>query len=325
MNPNTKNLTVQDLPSANGKLSWPWTPEGSTSASKQADPFEYPRMSIVTPSYQQGEYLEETIRSVLLQGYPNLEYIVIDGGSTDRSVEIIQKYAPWLSYWESEKDRGQSHAINKGFAKATGDIYCWLNSDDGFLPGSLEAVAQSMINRKRTMIVGVSKIRSELDWHEEKIDRRHPTYDEMLYDGRTFPQPSVFWTNDLWELVSCLREELFYAMDYDIWLRMLTKAEEVIFSEYIFSYERSHPEQKMMFKSEVEEEIYYLQKAYVILHAAKLNGIGPLDWFVKSYSRRVSNAIKTGVYTNLYSSKLQKAAFRAVFYENYISWKQLIG
>ena len=102
----------------------------------------WPKISIVTPSYNQGQYIEETIRSVLLQNYPNLEYIIIDGGSTDNSVEIIKKYEPWISYWVSEPDQGQSHPINKGFEKATGEIFAYLNSDDLYVPGCLQCVAR---------------------------------------------------------------------------------------------------------------------------------------------------------------------------------------
>ncbi|NVO00781.1 MAG: glycosyltransferase, partial [Geobacteraceae bacterium] len=102
-----------------------------------------PKITIVTPSYNQGRFLEKTILSVLDQGYPNLEYIVIDGGSTDESVEIIKKYADRLTYWVSEPDRGQSHAINKGFERATGEIFGWLNSDDWYHPGALQAVAEA--------------------------------------------------------------------------------------------------------------------------------------------------------------------------------------
>src|SRR5687768_13083798 len=100
-----------------------------------------PKISIITPSYNQGRFIEETILSVINQNYPNLEYIIIDGGSTDNTVEIIRKYEQHLAYWVSEKDGGQSEAINKGFKKATGDIVCWINSDDFFMPGALSKVA----------------------------------------------------------------------------------------------------------------------------------------------------------------------------------------
>ena len=105
-----------------------------------------PKISTVTPSFNQGKFLEKTILSVLEQGYPNLEYIIIDGGSSDESVDIIKKYADRLNYWVSEADRGQSHAINKGFERATGEIFGWLNSDDWYHPGALQAVDDCVEN-----------------------------------------------------------------------------------------------------------------------------------------------------------------------------------
>ncbi|MBZ0305900.1 MAG: glycosyltransferase, partial [Anaerolineae bacterium] len=113
----------------------------------------YPRITVVTPSYNQGQYLEATIRSVLSQNYPNLEYIVIDGGSTDTSTAIIQKYADQLAYWVSEKDRGQTHAINKGFQRGTGEVMGWLNSDDILLPGTLHAVGRAFAQDSSLKVV----------------------------------------------------------------------------------------------------------------------------------------------------------------------------
>jgi glycosyltransferase involved in cell wall biosynthesis len=135
---NLAELSVQDLPSPpSGKTGWPWTVDCDLLESDVLPQFsKYPRISIVTPSYNQGEFLEETIRSVLLQGYPNLEYIIIDGGSTDATIDIIKKYEPYIAYWVSEPDRGQSHALNKGIQHATGTVLGWQNSDDFYQPNA---------------------------------------------------------------------------------------------------------------------------------------------------------------------------------------------
>lgn len=135
---------LADLPKPPAGLTgWPWTQQTPDLSDSMPSGNNWPRISIVTPSFNQGQFLEETIRSVLLQNYPNLEYIIIDGGSTDDSVEIIKKYEPWISYWVSERDRGQSHAINKGLAHCAGEIFNWINSDDLLLPDALSHVARA--------------------------------------------------------------------------------------------------------------------------------------------------------------------------------------
>src|SRR5688572_2633651 len=124
---------------------------------------KYPKISIITPSYNQGEYIEKTILSVLEQNYPNLEYIIIDGGSTDNSTEIIRKYADRITYWISEPDKGQSDAINKGLKLATGDIVNWLNSDDYYEPGALFKVAEAFNNPEVNVFAGRSHLFTGVD------------------------------------------------------------------------------------------------------------------------------------------------------------------
>lgn len=184
----------------------------------------YPRITVVTPSYNQGQYLEQTIRSVLWQGYPNLEFIIIDGGSTDNSVEIIQNYASHLTSWVSEPDHGQSHAINKGFSRCTGDILAWLNSDDLYTPGTLHQIAQLFTqNPKADLLTGA--------WigYEQAYDRffctracgvgLHPTMAVMLAQRAYLGQHSTFWRRQVWEAAGPVGEHLYYAMDHDFFLR----------------------------------------------------------------------------------------------------------
>jgi glycosyltransferase involved in cell wall biosynthesis len=123
------------------KTGWPWTEESEYLSPLHPDGNGWPRISIITPSYNQGEFIEETIRSIILQNYPNLEYIIIDGGSSDNSAEIIRKYEEWIAYWVSERDRSQSHAINKGFDRCTGELVNWICSDDLLCKNALNQFA----------------------------------------------------------------------------------------------------------------------------------------------------------------------------------------
>jgi glycosyltransferase involved in cell wall biosynthesis len=149
--------SLEQLPSPpHGKLGWPWNEE-TPPLPQSINGQPWPRISIVTPSFNQGQFLEETIRSILLQGYPNLEYVIMDGGSTDDSVEIIRKYQEHLSFWVSEKDAGQSDAINKGFARCSGELLNWINSDDVLMLGALRAVAEAALGDEQAgVFVGAS-------------------------------------------------------------------------------------------------------------------------------------------------------------------------
>ena len=181
-----------------------------------------PKITVVTPSFNQGHYLEQTIRSVVDQGYPNLEYIICDGGSTDHSVDIIRKYEKHLAWWCSEKDRGQSHAINKGFERATGDLYAYINSDDYFEPGTFDRVAQAY-NEGGKFIVGWSQ------YLEPNGDMRpypvKPTADPSDWLVKNpIPQQSSFWAAQLWKQLGPFREDLHFSFDYEYWLRIKFKA-----------------------------------------------------------------------------------------------------
>jgi glycosyltransferase involved in cell wall biosynthesis len=183
----------------------------------------WPRISVVTPSFNQGKFLEQTIRSVLLQGYPNLEYIVIDGGSTDDSVAIIKKYEGHLAYWVSEPDRGQSHAINKGFARASGEIMCWLNSDDFYLTSTLRTVAENLSQDTGAFAVVGHCVQVYEDgrppYHGEG---RFEGIERLLkfWKGYQMHQPSIFWRREVFEKIGYLNETQHYIMDFDYWVRV---------------------------------------------------------------------------------------------------------
>ena len=182
-----------------------------------------PKISVITPSYNQAQFIEATLKSVLDQDYPNLEYLVVDGGSTDGSAEIIEKYAGRLTYWVSEKDGGQSHAINKGLRRATGDILCWLNSDDAFLPGTLAFVAEQLANGTGThAIVGDCSVLYLDDRPSVTIKGGYTGHEQLLkfWEGYTMHQPTIFWRREVFEKVGLLDESLHYIMDFDYWTRI---------------------------------------------------------------------------------------------------------
>lgn len=180
-----------------------------------------PKVSIVTPSYNQGEFLEETILSVLNQDYPNIEYIIIDGGSTDGSVDIIRKYADRLAYWVSEPDAGQAHALNKGFARGNGSILGWLNSDDLYQPGAITAAVSFLLGHPEVSMVYGDCLLVD---HEGRALRRFRAreYDQrvMLRGVNLVPQPAAFFRREAFYSVGCLNPKLHYALDYDLWIRL---------------------------------------------------------------------------------------------------------
>jgi len=206
--------------------------------------YEWPVVSIVTPSYNQGQFLEATIRSVLLQGYPNLEYIVIDGGSTDNSVDILRKYEPWLTYWESRSDRGQSHAINKGFSRATGEIFGWLNSDDLYCPKSLGKVASIFLASDCDVLSG-NTVYLESGFRNFRKVPSNISVAKMLKTYLSVaPQPSTFWKRECWTRYGPLAEDLHYRMDYAFFLCLAASEFRWHFCDEDFALFRRHEEQK---------------------------------------------------------------------------------
>ena len=178
-----------------------------------------PRITVVTPSFNQAPFLRDTIESVLGQGYPDLEYIVMDGGSTDGSVDIIKEYAPRLAYWTSAKDGGQAAAINAGFARATGGILAWLNSDDYYLPGTLRTVARLLDPTHAGLLLGncIHVREGESALRGSDVPLRHQQM--RLATTDYIIQPSSFWTKATWDRVGALDAQLHYVFDWDWFIR----------------------------------------------------------------------------------------------------------
>lgn len=210
---------LSDLPPPPpGRTGWPWDVAPTPPPVK-----DLPEITLVTPSFRQAAFLEETLRSVLLQGYPNLQYIVIDGGSDDGSVELLRKYAPWLDFWVSEPDRGQSHAINKGLARAGGVWFNWLNSDDCLLPGALHAVAAAGTGDRTLLVAGEIQLGPALA-QPQTIRRVELTADlehSLIY--HCICQPATFLRTALVRELGGVDETLHFTMDLALWLRALSQ------------------------------------------------------------------------------------------------------
>ncbi len=255
----------------------------------------YPKVSIVTPSFNQGDFLRQTIQCVLDQNYPNLEFIIIDGGSTDNTLDVIHEFASNISYWVSEPDDGQSHAINKGFANATGDIHYWLCSDDLLEKGALQYIVDQLQNKEGPQwLVGAANLITKKG--VIKGVRTPDIINEDTFLGwanNWIPTQSTFWNKEMWEAAGPFDEGLHYVMDLALWEKMFRVTPPIITDKVLGRY-RFHNEAKSishMDESKIERTAYITKlidkKIRLFL---KQNNNEEVDKFIHDYGKLLEEA-----------------------------------
>jgi glycosyltransferase involved in cell wall biosynthesis len=246
-----------------------------------------PLITVVTPSFNQADYLERTIQSVLRQEYPALEYIVVDGGSTDGSVKIVRNYADELSWWCSEPDGGQADAIVKGFSRSAGDVLCWLNSDDVLLPGALNAVGEFFRDHPLAEVVNGGAYC--IDAQDQPIRRRfQSTYTRgvrasarrlRFYGQDGIYQPATFWRRAAYVAAGGLRTEFEFAMDLDLFTRLATRQRFHVIESYLACF-RVHDSSKSTKMQSIRiAEVRRLQHEHGVLDAHLLRRLGLYGWY----------------------------------------------
>jgi len=291
---------LHELPSPpRGKTGWPWTEESTPLPPSTADGKEWARITIVTPSFNQGVFIEETIRSVLLQGYPNLEYIVMDGGSTDNSVEIIKKYSPWLTYWVSEPDAGQSDAINRGLKMASGGFATWINSDDMLCKNALGDHASQIGFDVNTVYVGfcvyIDQDGKPVFSHHgrvfsfEDLVRVRTVWRAEAYRGN-IDQPAVLFPRDLACSIGGLNISNHSTMDYEFWGELFLAGARFQYTNISFGMFRQHCAQKThdmlrQTQSLVETAAKLVNLADCLSEKTKKNIRAELDAYFEAYKK----------------------------------------
>lgn len=230
-------------PPPTGKTGWPWTEECPSLEEHTPEGSVWPRITLITPSFNRKEYIEECLRSVLLQGYPNVQSVVIDGGSTDDTVSVLTKYGRWIDTWVSEPDRGPGHAINKGFALADGDIVGFAFSDDLLLPGALAHIGKSYTRTRGTIQAASTIHRFEENGVELVVTHRNLTLGTLLGScsgGIAFSTPGLFFPATVLRQIGGFDEALPYGDDLDFVCRAVLTA-RVTYIEQAVAMFRVHP------------------------------------------------------------------------------------
>lgn len=262
-------------------------------------PVTLPKISIITPSFNQATFLERTIKSVIDQGYPNLEYIIIDGESSDGSVDIIRRYESQLTYWVSEKDMGQAHAINKGLQRATGDWLAWQNSDDIFYPGCFQQLVKATERfPKADLIIGNINLVDIDDKIIRDMKYVRPTYRSLLAEGMVLTNQAAFWRRELHERIGYIDESLDCGFDYEWFLRVLEDGGESAHVNSTWGALRIHDDTKTSQRQQVFRSEYQ----------AILDGREPSSLIKKSYQlRRLALMLSEGEFSYVIRGVIARA------------------
>lgn len=236
----------QELPlSSQNRTGWPWTPSSDYLIQPSHPGSSLPKISVVMPSFRQSKYLEECIRSILLQNYPDIELIIHDGGSGPEVLNILRKYDPWISYWVSEPDRGQSHAVNKGILKSTGSVIFWINSDDVCLPGAFQKVMQIFLENPEVKIVsGQARVIDSSSVTTGTLRSYYKDWYEIVTNpGNSLRQVSTFFHRSIFDECGLLDESLNEAMDTEFLIRATEHHRPIVLNDELAAF-RDHPEAK---------------------------------------------------------------------------------